>query len=182
MYRWNTRDCISLDKIPYVGLFSNSMPNLYIGTGFKKWGMTLSNVAANIIVDMITNKQNSYCSLYSSDRFSPIKNKDEFKNVLVQSTKSLVIDKIKKTNLDFSSIPLNSGGIIEINNQKVGIFRDYNDNIFALKPFCTHLGCLLSWNDVDKSWDCPCHGSRFSFDGKNLYDPAFKNLEIYNLD
>ena len=120
--------------------------------------------------------------MYSSDRFSPIKNKDEFKNVLVQSTKSLVIDKIKKTNLDFSSIPLNSGGIIEINNQKVGIFRDYNDNIFALKPFCTHLGCLLSWNDVDKSWDCPCHGSRFSFDGKNLYDPAFKNLEIYNLD
>lgn len=182
LYRWNTRDCISLDKIPYVGLFSNSMPNLYIGTGFKKWGMTLSNVASNIIVDMITNKHNSYCSLYSSDRFNPIKNKDEFKNVLVQSAKSLVIDKIKKVDLDFSSIPLNSGGIIEINNQKVGIFRDYNDNIFALKPFCTHLGCLLSWNDVDKSWDCPCHGSRFNFDGKNLYDPAFKDLEIYNLD
>ncbi len=80
--------------------------------------------------------------------------------MIVQSTKSLVIDKIKKSNISFDSIPLNSGAIVEINNQKIGIFRDSNDDIFAVKPFCTHLGCLLSWNDVDKTWDCPCH--RFS--------------------
>ena len=81
-----------------------------------------------------------------------------------------------------SSYPSNnSGGIIEVNNQKVGIYKDTSGNIFAVKPVCSHLGCLLSWNDVDKTWDCPCHGSRFDYMGKNLYDPAIKDLEKYNL-
>ncbi len=80
LYRWNTRDCISLDKIPYIGQYSDSLPNFFVATSFKKWGMSLSNVAANIIVDMITGKkENPYFSVYSSDRLQPIKNMDEFK-------------------------------------------------------------------------------------------------------
>lgn len=181
LYRWNTRDCIFLDKIPYVGLYSSNMPNLYVGTGFKKWGMTLSNISANIIVDMINGRENEYSSLFSSTRLHPIKNGDEFKNMMVQSTKSLFVDKVKKSHLEFDDIALNSGGIIEVNGDKVGIYKDLSGEIFAVKPICTHLGCLLSWNDVDKTWDCPCHGSRFDFSGKNLYEPAFKDLEKYDV-
>lgn len=180
--KWNTRDCISLDKIPYVGLYSNLTPNMYVGTGFKKWGITNSNIAANIIVDSILGKTNRYAYLFNSTRLKPIKNKDEFKNILVQSTNSLLLDKFKRPNTNFDEIKNNSGGIIEVNNQKVGIYKDNNGKIYAVKPICTHLGCLLSWNDVDKTWDCPCHGSRFDFKGKNIYEPAFKNLEIYDLD
>ena len=51
-----------------------------------------------------------------------------------------------------------------------------------VNPTCTHLGCLLTWNNVDKTWDCPCHGSRFNYDGKNIYDPAFKNLKKYEIE
>ena len=182
LYRWNTRDCITLDKIPYIGLYSSTMPNLYIGTGFNKWGMTSSNVAANIICDMINGKQNPYSFVFDSSRVQPIKNADEFKNVIVQSTKSLFINKIKKSDLQFDEIALNSGGIIEVNGQKVGIYKDSDGKIFAVNPVCTHLGCLFSWNDVDKTWDCPCHGSRFDYQGKNLYDPAFKDLQVFNLE
>lgn len=161
--------------------YASNMPNLYIGTGFKKWGMTLSNIAANIVVDMINGKENEYSNIFSSTRLHPIKNGDEFKNMIVQSTKSLIVDKVKKSYLQFDDISPNSGGIVEINGDKVGIFKDSKNKIFAVKPFCSHLGCLLSWNNVDKTWDCPCHGSRFDYMGKNLYDPAFKDLDRYNV-
>ena len=101
--------------------------------------------------------------------------------MMVQSTNSLLLDKFKRANMSFDDIANNSGAIVEVNNEKVGIYKDENGYIYAVKPICTHLGCLLSWNDVDKTWDCPCHGSRFDFRGKNLYDPAFKDLEIFDL-
>lgn len=182
LYRWNTRDCISLDKIPYIGPYSASMPGIFVGTGFKKWGMTLSNVAANIIVDSICGKENKYAYLFEPSRLKPIKNRDEMKNVLVQSANSLVLDKFKSANMSFDEIQNNSGSIIEINNEKVGVYKDSDGKIYAVKPICTHLGCLLSWNDVDKTWDCPCHGSRFDYQGKNIYDPAFKNLDTYDIN
>lgn len=181
LYHWNTRDCIPLDKIPYIGLFSHTIDHLYVGTGFKKWGMTSSNVAANIIVDQIQGKENPYAYVFNSTRMQPIKNHTEVKNMVVESTNSLLLNKLKHSDLSFDSIANNSGGIIEINHQKVGIYKDTSGNVYAVKPMCTHLGCLLSWNDVDKTWDCPCHGSRFDFMGKNIYDPALLNLEIYDL-
>ena len=182
LFRWNTRDCIPLDKIPYIGQYSTLMPNVFVGTGFKKWGMTSSNVAANIIVGKICGKENKYEYIFNSSRLKPIKNLDEFKNMMIQSSKSLVFNKLKRPNMSFDEIQNNSGSIVEINNQKVGIYKSPDGKIFAVKPVCTHLGCLLSWNDVDKTWDCPCHGSRFNFNGKNLYDPAFKDLETYDID
>lgn len=182
LFKWNTRDCISLDKIPYIGQYSTLLPNMYVGTGFKKWGITTSNVAANIIVDMICDKKNKFAYLFDSSRLKPLKNIDEFKNVLVQSTNSLILNKLKSTNMKFDEISYNSGSIIDVNNEKVGIYKNEDGKIYAVKPICTHLGCLLSWNNVDKTWDCPCHGSRFNYEGKNLYDPAFKDLEIYDLE
>ena len=181
LFKWNTRDCIPLDKIPYIGVYSSTTPNIFLGTGFKKWGMTSSNVAANIVVDKICGKQNKFEYVFDSTRLKPIKNMDEMKNMIVQSTNSLLLDKLKKPNMKFDEIANNSGSIIEVNNDKVGIYKDLDGKIYAVKPVCTHLGCLLSWNDVDKTWDCPCHGSRFDYKGKNLYDPAFKDLETYDL-
>ena len=182
LYRWSANDCVSLDKLPYVGPYSNLLPNLYVGTGFKKWGMTSSNVAANIIVDSICKKENKYSYLFTSTRLKPLKNSNEMKNMLQDSVTSIFINKLKKSDLNLDSICNNSGGIIEVNNQKVGIYKDTDGTIYAVKPICTHLGCLLSWNDTDKTWDCPCHGSRYNFKGINIINPAIKNLETYYIE
>ena len=182
LYKWDTRDCITLDKIPYIGEFSLFMPNAYVATGFNKWGMTSSNIAANIIKDEILGLKNLYAETFDSSRFKPIKNKGEMKNMVKQVFHSFVTNRIKIPDEDLSSIKNDNGGIIRINGTTVGIYRDKDGQIYAVDPTCTHLGCLLTWNNVDKTWDCPCHGSRFDYRGKNLYDPAFKDLETFGIN
>lgn len=90
LFKWNTRDCISLDKIPYIGEFSKLMQNMYIGTGFKKWGMTFSNIAANIVVDKIMGKQNKYEDIFTATRLKPIKNRWEMKNMIKESVVNFI--------------------------------------------------------------------------------------------
>ena len=176
-YYWSTRDCITLDKIPYIGEFSNVLPNIYVGTGFNKWGMTSSNVSARIITDKIMGKENEYEQIFKSTRVNPIVNKDEVKNMVAQTAKSLVVDKIKKEKNSIDNIKNDEGGIIEKDGEKIGVYKDIEGKIYAVKPICTHLGCLLNWNSADKTWDCPCHASRFDYKGKNIYNPALKDLK-----
>ena len=95
LYKWNTEDCITLDKIPYIGEFSHFMTNMYIGTGFNKWGMTSSNVAANIIVDKILGYENKYKDVFKATRLHPIKNNEELRNMVKETANSLVINKFK---------------------------------------------------------------------------------------
>ena len=181
LYRWQTQDCISLDKIPYIGEFSSLLPNLYVATGFKKWGMTTSHVAASIITDSISGKENPYQKVFLATRLQPVKNSTEFVNLLKQATTSLVLEKfhIPKETLD--SIPKEDAKIVEVNGTKLGIYQDNTGKYYALKPVCTHLGCQLTWNSLEKTWDCPCHGSRFSYTGKSLYDPSIKDIELISL-
>lgn len=203
LYKWNTEDCITLDKIPYIGEFSHFMPNMYIGTGFNKWGMTSSNVAGNIIVDKILGRENEYENVFKATRLHPIKNNVELGNMIKETTNSFVINKFKvpertsentkdaSKNItervsdfdkNFSDIENDTGHVFEYNSEKVGIYKDKDGKIFAVKPICTHLGCLLSWNNLDKTWDCPCHGSRFDYLGHQLYNPAIRDLEVVNLN
>ena len=178
LYRWNTEDCITLDKIPYIGDFSKIMKNIYVATGYKEWGMTTSNVAAKIISDKILGKSNEYKEIFTSTRIHPIKNRWEFKEMIKETTNSLIINKFKIPEDKLKDIGLDEGGIIELDGNKVGVYKDMAGNIFSVKPICTHLGCELSWNNLDKTWDCPCHGSRFDYMGKWLYDPAIEDLEV----
>ena len=182
LFRWNTEDCISLDKIPYIGEFSKLMPNIYVGTGFNKWGMTSSNVASKIITDMILGKQNKYEDVFKSTRLEPMKNHEELKNMLSETAKSFVIKKLEVPKQENINLETDSSTIIEINGEKIGIYKDTNGKIFPVKVICSHLGCLLSWNNLDKTWDCPCHGSRYDYMGNLLYGPGVLNLEKRNLE
>lgn len=177
LYRWNTRDCISLDKIPYIGEFSNLMKNVYVGTGFKKWGMTSTNVAANIVTDKIMGTKNKYEEIFTATRMKPIKNRWEVENILKQTVNSIALNKFKIEPYSIEQIKNDNAAIIEINGDNIGVYKDAKGKVYAVKSNCSHLGCLLSWNNLDKTWDCPCHGSRFDYMGRNIYEPAIKNLE-----
>lgn len=177
LFKWNTEDCIPLDKIPYIGQFSNMWPNVYVGTGYKKWGMTSSNVAANIITDKILGIENPYEEVFKSTRLKPIKNYEELGNMLKEVGYSAIINKLEKIDEYVKDVKQGEGKIVEIEGKKVGVYRDEKGKTYIVKPYCTHLGCELSWNNLDKTWDCPCHGSRFTYEGKSIYDPSIKDLE-----
>ena len=132
--RWATQDCMSLDGLPYIGQYSASTPNLYVATGFNKWGMTTSMAAARILTDLVRGRENPYTPLFSPAR--SIFHRQLGVNAL-ESTVNLLTPSRKR---------------------------------------CPHLGCALKWNTQEHSWDCPCHGSRFSEDGRLLDNPSTGDL------
>lgn len=135
VYHFATQDCITLDGIPYIGQYSKSAQNLYTATGFNKWGMTSSMVAATLLADLITDKENHYGEVFSPSR-----------NIL---TPGLLVN-------GFEAV---SGMIMPTTRR------------------CPHLGCGLKWNKQERSFDCPCHGSRFSEEGKLIDNPATGDLK-----
>lgn len=175
---WNTEDCITLDKIPYIGKYSSMWENAYVATGFNKWGITTSNIAANIITDMIIGRKNIYEDIFISTRVEPVKNRQEVGNMLKETVSSLVLKKFELPEREQASLKNEEGKIIEIEGEKVGAYKDKEGRIYTIVPKCAHLGCELSWNNLDKTWDCPCHGSRYDYTGKMLYGPTVKDLYI----
>ncbi|MBR4123568.1 MAG: FAD-dependent oxidoreductase [Clostridia bacterium] len=135
IYTFAAQDCMSLDSLAYIGKYSAFCSELYVATGFNKWGMTGSAVSAMLLCDMILGKNNEYASVFSPSR------------------------SILKPQL------------------AVNGFETITNILNFKTPRCTHLGCALKWNKQEHSWDCTCHGSRFSEDGKVLENPAMKNLE-----
>ena len=175
---WNTEDYITLDKIPYIGKYSNMWENAYVATGFNKWGITTSNIATNIITDMIIGRKNRYEDIFISTRVEPVKNRQEVGNMLKETVSSLVLKKFELPESEQASLKNEEGKIIEIEGEKVGAYKDKEGRIYTIVPKCAHLGCELSWNNLDKTWDCPCHGSRYDYTGKMLYGPTVKDLYI----
>ena len=158
LYKWSAEDCISLDKIPYIGEISVTKPNMYIATGFNKWGITSSNIAANIITDDILGNENEYKDIFKSTRLQPIKNRQEVGNMLKEVNKSLIASRFKITKNELKDIKIGEGKIVNINNTKVGVYKSQTGEVFKIRPYCAHLGCELYLNNIDKTWECPWHG------------------------
>ncbi len=177
LYRWSTEDCVTLDKIPYIGQFSSLTPNVFVATGYKKWGMTSSFVAANTIFREIIGNPDKDAEIYRATRMAPIKNAKEFGNILKESANSLVINRFKNPILSIDDLKVGEGGVVSYKGDKVGAYKKSEDEIIMVKPFCKHLGCQLSWNSIEKTWDCPCHGSRYDYEGKVITEPSKKDLD-----
>ena len=132
--------------------------------------------------DKILGHENEFEDIFKATRLKPLKNHKELGNTLKQTVNSLVLNKFKISSETIASVSNGEGKIIEIEAQKIGIYKDNKEKIFAVKPICSHLGCELSWNNLSLTWDCPCHGSSFSYEGKSLYDPSINDLEKIELN
>ncbi|HAQ41109.1 MAG TPA: hypothetical protein DCM73_09945 [Clostridiales bacterium] len=174
--KWSTQDCMTYDKVPYIGLYSKSVNNLYVATGFKKWGMTHSAASALILRDKILTIDNDFSEVFKPSRITPDPSAKEFFSS-VGSIASAFLKRIAPVPGGLSSVKAGKGKIINYNGQKVGVYKNENDDYFCINPVCSHLKCSLSFNEAEKTWDCPCHGSRFDINGNILEGPAVNPLD-----
>ena len=173
---WSAQDGTTPDNVPYIGLFAPTKPNWYVATGFRKWGMTGSMVSARLLADWITGHPNPNRAVFSPRRFSP-SDLGPLAQEGALSCKGLTrqLFHVPQTTLD--DLPLEHGGIVSVDGEKAGVYKDAHGICYVVDPRCPHLGCQLEWNPDEKSWDCPCHGSRFDYHGNLLNNPALDDLE-----
>ena len=182
-YRWSAQDYLPADSVPYIGRLLPGYGRLHVATGFKKWGMTHSAVAAMLLRDQITGRPNAWAGLFRATRLHPL-----------ASAKELAVHNLD-VGLRFAGDRLLSlrpppahelapgeAGLRELDGEKVAAYRDQDGRLHAVSGRCTHLGCLVAWNAAERSWDCPCHGSRYTYQGQVIQGPAVKNLPSKDLD
>ena len=128
--RWATQDCMTLDRVPYIGRYASSAPNAFVATGFNKWGMTNAMVAADILSDLVLGRESRYAAVFSPSR-------------------TMLRPQLA-----------------------VNLFESVMGLLTPTVPRCPHLGCALKYNSAERTWDCPCHGSRFTEEGELIDNPA----------
>ncbi|WP_338782203.1 (2Fe-2S)-binding protein [Metabacillus sp. FJAT-52054] len=138
--------------------------------------MTNGTAAAQIVADSIMGKKNPYAELYSPQRSGNKTAAVQFIKQNTDTAKEFVKGKLKRSQEKVEDLGFDEGAKIKVNGHKAGAYKDPAGNISLVKPVCTHMGCDLEWNNGDRSWDCPCHGSRFSTDGEILEGPDVKPL------
>jgi glycine/D-amino acid oxidase-like deaminating enzyme/nitrite reductase/ring-hydroxylating ferredoxin subunit len=178
-YHWSAQDPKTPDRVPYIGKISE---NTYIATGFAKWGMTQSMVSAILITDLIMNRKNEWQDLYDPNRKDILNSAGSFVKEVGNTAKNLMTGKMRtEDQIEVNELENGDAKIGTINGREVGIYKDEKGNIHAVSPFCTFEGCKVRWNNEDKTWDCPCCGSRYTFDGKVINGPATVDLEKISL-
>jgi Rieske Fe-S protein len=174
---WSAQDCHSVDHVPYIGHYSPSTPDLYVATGFKKWGMTSSMVSAMILSDKISGQKNPYEEVFHPSRFEVTASMSGLLDEAKHTVRGLILKKFKIPDTKLTEVPPGHGAIIDEDGEKVGVYKDKDGQVHMVSTKCTHLGCQLEWNPDELSWDCPCHGSRFDYTGALINNPALESIE-----
>lgn len=181
IYKWSGQVMEPMDSLAYIGRNPMDNDNIYIVTGDSGNGMTHGTIAGLLITDLINKVENKWEAIYSPSRMKLFKAGKTFFKEFVGGLINYI--KTKPSHVDeigLKDIRPNEGKIIEFEGEKFGAYRDENNIIHFVDAECTHLGCMIKWNNDEKSWDCPCHGSRFTHEGEVLNGPANKPLPYYS--
>lgn len=174
---WSAQDCVTADSVPYIGPYAASHPNWYVATGFQKWGITSSMVAAMLLRDRICGKENPWAEVFDPGRFDE-KNLTGLAQESGQAVKGLAKQLFQIPAEAAKELPPGHGGIVFWKGKKLGVYKDESGALWPVDIRCPHLGCQLEWNPDELSWDCPCHGSRFDYLGRLISGPAQEGVTI----
>jgi Rieske Fe-S protein len=178
VHRWSAHDYVPVDKLPYIGALSRSSSSLWTATGFRKWGMTGGTVAALLLAELIQGRDSAWAKVFDPNRITPAQSARSFVSENLDVARHFVVDRLEAKGWDaVERLAPGHGEVVRVGGEAYAVSADDDGNLTSVSPVCTHLGCHVRWNTAERSWDCPCHGSRYSPSGGVLQGPAVRDLE-----
>ena len=176
-YRWTNEDFAPMDGVPFVGKSSSLTDAYLVATGFNAWGITTGTAAAMLLTDMIAGRDNPWLKLFDATRVKPIAGGRKFVKNNAEVAAHLLGGYFSSKPTSFDDLGRGEAAILRIDGENVAGFRDEEGRLHAVTAACTHMGCIVGFNETDRTWDCPCHGSRFELDGEVIHGPAVERLK-----
>lgn len=182
IYHWSGQVMETMDALGYIGKNPMDSDNIYIVTGDSGNGLTNAGVAAMLITSLIIKGDHPWKDLYSPSRFKLFTAGKVFVKEVIGGLTQYMKTKPHNTERDsLAGLRAGEGKIVELRGRKYAVYKDEGSLLHFVSAECTHLGCLVKWNTDEKTWDCPCHGSRFTFEGKVVNGPANKDLHYHSI-
>jgi Rieske Fe-S protein len=176
-YRWSTQDNYSADGAPLVGRLTPRSRRSYTATGFRKWGLAMGAAAARMLADAVAGRENPWQPFFDTNRLTPLASAADLAKENANVGFHFFADRVTRRSADDASdLAPGEGKVVSRHGRQIAVARDDDGVLHAVSARCTHLGCIVAWNDAERSWDCPCHASRFAPDGSVLHGPAVNPL------
>lgn len=184
VYKWSSQYYDSTDGLPYIGYFpGKKSKQQFVATGYSGNGMIFGTLSAKIIADLIINGSSEYEKLFSPGRIKPIAGFSNFISENFDVAKHLITDRLSVEKIDgLVDLAKGEGKIVDYNKHTLGLYKDDAGKVIAVNAVCKHAGCIVQWNNTEKSWDCPCHGARYAPNGDLLTGPATEGLSAHDLN
>lgn len=174
-YRWSAQDYVPVDKLPFIGVAPFS-ERVHVASGFNKWGLTNGTAAARMIRDLVLDRDVPEAEIFSPSRAQTGSGVGEFLKHNAEVAGRFVADRVSTDVSSVDDIPAGGGGIVRVDGKLTAVVKDATGATTMRSAICRHLGCVVQWNQVERSFDCPCHGSRYDVDGSVLDGPATSGL------
>ncbi len=182
-FKWSSQFFEPADGLAYIGHLPGNPENVYVATGFSGNGMTYSHIAAITLTELITKKESEYGKLFHPGRIKPVAGFANFVKENVDVVKEFIGKRLDLEKIEsLGSIAHGQGKVVKYEGKSLALYKDEAGELHAVSTVCPHAKCSVGWNSAEKSWDCPCHGSRFSVDGEILTGPARQGLEIIEIN
>ena len=152
------------------------MDGFWVAAGYRKWGLTNGTLAALIVADRLLGRPNPYARVFDSTRLNVRQAAPGLVKEAVKDARHAIGDWLRYPLRGPDTLAPDEGAIVRIGGLPAAAYRDPDGELHVRTPVCTHLGCRIAWNQAERSWDCPCHGSRFDVDGGVLQGPAVRPL------